>query len=301
MGASSQGHAEDGASCEMNVAFLFCSLFAAAFDMKAICVLLSKVFLIGVPWKRKLLKVVVDLHPERGYMRVGSKYIALSEVSDVKSQSPFFHGFLSVIYVLSGLPFALWSLFGGAFAGRGASTVAAAVTICGAVAILREIFGPSLFVKLYLSIGWVLAHSQHDRDELGRSLLRKGSLQQSVVGSTLAPIFVFSFLSRRVENVSAADNFFIFLVSSFGGGLLGLLLGLAHGLPVVPEACLAGFPSTVVGVVYTERVKCPCLFSCSYCSEIHSRQVLLVLALDDMYSFKRLLQGNLSNMPDGGD
>ena len=283
---ASSGHknADGGVLPETNVAVIYTCLFAGAFDMKAIGVLLSKVFYIGVPWKHKPLKVMVDLHPERGYMQVGKLSIPLSNVSDITSQSPSFHGFLSAVYVLNGFPFALFSLLLSSSRGDGGAHKEYA-TLLGSVAILREIFGPFLFVKIYLSIGWVLAHSYDDRDELGRSLLKEGLFRQSVVGSMLTPIIVFSILlSRRVEHVTAMDNFFVFLVSFSAGGLLGLLRGVLRELPVSPEACLAGPPSPIVCVVFRFRSK-------------RSQKILLVLALDDMYSFKRMLLGNLSSVP----
>jgi len=285
----------DELPCKTDGTFITSCLVAAFFDVRAIMMLLSQVFCIQHPWKRKALKVVVDLHPDRGFMRIGSNTIPLSEVSDIKRETSLFYWLLSMLYMLAGLPMALGSLTISSFDLLAGLEVC--VPILGCVAILREIFGPSLFVKLYLSFRWILAFKQQDRDELGRSVLRNGLPQQFMAGSILLPVVWFSLLSRRIDDVSVGDNFILFLLCAFFGGLFGLLLGIMHGLPVIPEAKLTGWPSVCCSISFYNRAHCPCLFSCTYCGEIHSRQVLIVIAPDDMYSFKRMLQGNLSKMP----
>mmetsp|Transcript_28956 Transcript_28956/g.60273 ORF Transcript_28956/g.60273 Transcript_28956/m.60273 type:complete len:963 (-) Transcript_28956:226-3114(-) len=269
---------------------------AAFFDVRTITVLLVRVFCVERPWRRTPLEVVVDLHPDKGFMRVGKHDIPLSEVSDIKREKSIFYWIFSLGYTLAGLPVALSSLSLQSF------DLPLGLQICapvlGCVAIVREIFGPSLFVKLFLSVQWILTLKQQDRDDLGRAVRRKGLLQQFIAGSTLAPVVImFSLLGRRVEDVSAGDNFMLFLVCAVFGGLFGLLIGIMHGLPVVPDAKLKGWPSTCCCVLYYDRVNCPCLFSCTYCGEIHSRQTMVVLAVDDMNAFKRILQGGAGNMP----
>ena len=228
----------DGLSCSTDITFVIAACCAALFDLRAITVLLAQVFCIERPWKRKTLEVVVNLHPDQGFMRVGTNNIPLSEVWDIKRQSSIFYWLFSFGYILGGLPMALGSLTLQSFDLPYREICA---PLLGCMSILREIFGPSLFVKLYLSIEWVLALKQQDRDELGRSVSRKGLLQQFIAGSTLVPVVVmFSLLGRRVENVSVGDNFTLFLVCAVFGGLFGLLIGVMHGLPVVPDAKLKG-------------------------------------------------------------
>ncbi|KAL7534250.1 hypothetical protein ACHAXR_005758 [Thalassiosira sp. AJA248-18] len=279
-------------SCKTDTSFIFACFFAVSFDLRAIGMLLGEVFCIQNPLKRKSIQVVVDLHPERGFMRVGSKTVPLSEVSDIKRQSSLFYCFISSCYMFGGMPFALGSLTVQSFDLPNGLEVCA--PILGCVALLRVIFGPSVFVKISLTIEWVLTLKQQDRDELGRSVLRKGLLQQFISGSILTPVVImFSLLSRRVEDVSAGDNFLLFLVCAGFGGLFGVLIGIMHGLPVVPGLSkLTGWPRTCFSVSYYDRVNCSCLFSCTYCGEIHSRQMLMVIALDDPFAFKKMLLGN---------
>ena len=137
---------------------------------------------------------------------------------------------------------------------------------------------------------------KNDRDEIGRALLRKGVSQQVLIGSLSCPVVImFTLLGRSVEDIGALDNFFVFLLTLALGGLAGLLLGVLRGLPVAPVGKLSGWPSVCCTVSYYHRVKCPCLFSCVYCSEVHSRHMLLVVSLEEteLYDFKRMLSGNL--------
>ena len=85
----------------------------------------------------------------------------------------------------------------------------------------------------------ILASKNQDRDELGRAVSRKGLLQSSLVCSGVSLVFFATVIGRRAkEGVSAGDDFLLFVLCLFFGGLFGLLLGISHGLPVVPQAKL---------------------------------------------------------------
>lgn len=212
--------------CRIEWSFAISCCVAMVFDLRAMVMLLTEVFCIEHPWRRTPLEVVVDLHPDQGYLQVGSKTIPLLNVVDIQQQSALFYWLLTILSALAGLPIALVSL-----------TLQS--TILGYLAILREVFGPSLFVRLYLCVQWILSFNHHHRDEIGRSVLRKGHLQQAMMGATLTPIVAFSHLiSRRVAEASPADTFTLFLLCVTIGGVGGLLLGVMNGLPVVPEAKL---------------------------------------------------------------
>ena len=139
---------------------------------------------------------------------------------------------------------------------------------------------------------------QLSRDEFGRAVLRKGLSQQFMIGSCLTSILVLpSLVARRVGDESPSDSFFLLTMCIVFGGLFGLLLGIFHGLPVIPQAFCSCWPTECYTVTYYDKVHCPCLFSCTYCGEIHSRHVLLVVTLDDPFAFKRMLRGKLHDMP----
>jgi len=102
---------------------------------------------------------------------------------------------------------------------------------------------------------------------------------------------MFTLLIRRVEDVSSTDNLILFIIFAVSGGLFGLLVGVFRGLPTTPDAYLTSWPRNCYAVTYYEKVRCPCVFSWNYCGEIHSRQVLLIISLDDMHGFRKSLMG----------
>lgn len=213
--------------CRIEWSFAINCCVAIVFDLRAMSMLLTEVFCLEHPWRRTPLAVVVDLNPDQGYLQVGSKTIPLLNVVDTQQQSALFYWLLAILSALAGLPIALVSL------------TLQQSTILGSLAILREVFGPSLFVRLYLCVQWILSFNHHHRDEIGRAVLRKGLLQQAMLGAALTPLVIFSHcISRRVSQASASDTFSLFVLCVTIGGVGGLLLGLLNGLPVVPEAKL---------------------------------------------------------------
>jgi len=270
--------------------FIVCCCIAVMFDIKAIGMLLSQVF--GIQWQHKPLKVKVDLHPDQGTLQVGSKIIPLSDVSDIKSQTSAYCWILSLLHIISGLPLALASLTLSSFDLLPSLEVCS--SLLGCLAILREVFGTSFVVKFYLAIQWMLSTKLEHRDDLGRAIQRKGLLQFALIGVCFSLVFIFgTIIGRRVdEDISTGDNFLLFLICLFLGGLFGFVLGIVRGLPIHCDARLLGWPCNCTTVSFHDRVVCPCLFSCGYCTSMNSRYVLLVIALDDVYTFKRILRGN---------
>jgi len=212
--------------CNTEWSFALSCFVAIFFDVRAVTMLLSQVFCIEHPLKRKPLEVVVDLHPDQGFLQVGSKSIQLSDASDIQRRSSAYDLLFVILYTLAGLPVALGSL-----------TLQS--LILGCITILRELFGPSLFVKLHLSIQLMLSLKQQNHDEIGRANLKKGILQQFIMGAVVAPIVILgTLISRRVTDASTCDNIILFFLCVTLGGMSGALLGVMQGLPVVPEAKL---------------------------------------------------------------
>ena len=280
----------DSLTSNIDGTFVVCCCIAVMFDIKAIGMLLSQVF--GIQWQRKPLVVEVDLHPDQGTLQVGSKIIPLSDVADIKSKTSAYCWILSLLHIISGLPLALASLTLSSFDLLPSLEVCS--SILGCLSILREVFGVSFVVKFYLAIQWMLSTKLQDRDDLGRAIQRKGLLQFALIGACFSLVFIFGTITgRRVYyDTSTGDNFLLFLICLFSGGLFGFVLGISRGIPVHCEGRLSSWPSKCCTVSFHDRVVCPCLFSCGCCTSMNSRHVLLVIALDDVYTFKRILRGN---------
>jgi len=281
--------------CRANDASFYISSIAAfCLDARVIGLLLARVFCVENPRNPKALEVEVDLHPDRRQMRIGTGIVPVGEITDLQAKNRFFSWFVSSCYILCGLPLALGSLTIQSFELRPGLDVIS--PILGSLAFLRELFGPSVFAKFWLCVGWIFTLRKDDRKEFGRAVRRKGLLQQFLFGSCLTPVVVmFTLLMRRVEDVSPTDNLILFLIFFVSGGFFGLLLGVFRGLPTAPDAYFTSWPRNCYAVTYYDKVRCPCIFSWNYCGEIHSRQMRLIISLDDMHEFRKSLMGNLSN------
>jgi len=283
------------ASCQLNSSFVITWLCAIVFDLRSISMLTSGVFFV----KREPVEILVDVHPDKGLMKVGPKTIALAEVLDIYLRSPFFLGFLSFCYILGGFPWALGSLTLPSFESHPSMQVY--TQVMGLLTLLRELLGPGLFAKAFFTTQWILVTRPEDRDEFGRAFLRRGLLQQFIAGSCLTPIILAStIMSRKVGFVSSGETFGIFALCVVFGGVFGYLIGVLRGLPCDGFCLITGWPTrNCYNVVCNDRVKCPCLFTCTYCGEIHSRRMVLVVVLpfDDMFLFKRMLKGDLKDIP----
>ena len=280
-------------TCRTDVSFYIVSPIAFCFDAQVIWLLLKQVFCIENPRNRKAVEVEVDLHPDKRLLLIGSGVVPLGEITELQAKNRVFSWFIAFCYILGGLPLALGSLAVQSFELGPRFEVLS--PILGSLAVLREAFGPSLFAKLCLSIGWVFSYRTPDRNEFGRAIVRRGLLQQFLVGSCLTPaVVMFTLLVRRIEDIIVLDNLILFILFTLSGGLFGLLVGIFRGLPTTPDVYLTAWPSSCYAVTYYEKVKCPCLFSWAFCGEIHSRQVLLIISLDDMPGFRDSLMGSLS-------
>ena len=289
-----QSNSEDQVCSTQDISFHISSFIAFCCDMRMVMTLLMKVFLVDNPWKRKTLEVEVDFHPNRRHLRIGTSFVPLGEVTKLEARSHLFNWFVCSCYILGGLPLALGSLTIQSFQlGYGLDVLS---PILGSLAVLREVFGPALFAKFVLCIEWVFVHNKDDRKEFGRAVKRKGLLQQFIAGAFFTPIVVmFTLLIRRVEDVSSTDNLILFILLSASGGCFGLLVGVFRGLPTTPEVVFKSWPRNCYIIRYYDKVKCPCIFSWNYCGEINSRQMLLIISVDDMKSFKEILMGNPSD------
>jgi hypothetical protein len=281
-------------SCRTDLSFYLVMAIAFWSDARIVVTLLMSEFCVENPWNRKAVEVEVDLHPDKRYMRIGTGVVPLSEITKLQEKGRLFSWFISSCYIFGGMPLALGSLTIQSF--DSGPRLEALSTLLSSLAVLRESFGPSFVAKLCLSIGWVFAFRTDDRNEFGRAVMRRGLLQQFFAGSCLTPaVVMFTLLVRRVEYISSTDNLILFVLSAISGGFFGLLVGVFRGLSTSTEVYCTGWPGSCYTVTYYDKVKCPCIFSWNYCGEIHSRQVLLIISLDDMDGFRKCLMGNTSN------
>ena len=76
---------------------------------------------------------------------------------------------------------------------------------------------------------------------------------------------------------------------------IGTIQGTSQGLNISPNIHLSCI-SEGVYVRYTSRLRYPCLFTCSCCTDIHTKDNILVLFVDDDTNFLTLIRGKSYNL-----
>ena len=166
--------------------------------------------------------------------------------------------------------------------------------ITGCLSFLRSFIGPDWFVKIFLSLRWIMTISSADRKitavSLGMPVLR---YWMSFVAAFFAIIGVTYIAVNRDKD--CADNLFVVLCFITGsimfGTMVGATIGMLQGLPVVQDIHLTTWPTSGFTTSYKEEVKLPFLFYFTYCSLMHSHNKLQLVILDDMVSYNDLLSG----------
>lgn len=261
-------------------------IIALALDVRAVKIILCRVLVIEKP-----VEFLVDPHPDNSLMQIEGENIPLKDVTAINKRNAGFMWIMSLCYVVGGIPFASASLNLRSYHLHGSSEVW--YTILGLNSVLREIFGVAFVAKFILSVQWLFTFRQDDREDFGRALRRKGLMQQSVIGASLTSIIVMSAIfARGVGNSNAWTGLVAFASCIVFGGLMGIIVGIMHGLPVIPEAYLTCWPSACYCISYYDRAHCPCLFSCTSCGDMNSRRVMLILTVEEMFALKKMLSGS---------
>lgn len=238
--------------------------------------------------------VEVDTDPNQSYLRVGSRFIPLSDVVDIVPSAATYCFAVHFCFFLGGLPYnsaciVLRSYLGSE--GWSYDVVRAATRIIGTIAVARSLTGrPTMFVRAFFGLEWLFSGSIDRRDDMGRALKRRGVVETMWYTTGIAVILTSLLVAVSGDGIKRGKG----ILTGGGtllGALLGVLMGTMRGLPVDPHVHLTRWPTRGYCVVYNDRVRCPCLFNFAYCTDMHSRRRLLILYLDDMLSFRSMLKG----------
>ena len=269
------------------------------FDSVYVAQLLSKSFRVSF-CRASRLCVTVDTTPDSGFLSYGRERVPLGSLMDMHLLSSCYVWFLYVFTLVSGLPFAT-ACYMATRISLGLDVHRIYVRFLGACLVARALFGANFLTKLLLASQWIFALSRDQRDEMGRSIKRRGTVRITlyVAAST---IFLAAVLVVIYEDRIHPSHARLILYGSIGVGfLLGALVAMLRGLPVNPHIFFTRYPTMGYAVVYDKRAKCPCLFTCSSCSDLHSSQRIFMAYLDDKdLAFVRLLRGD-GGSEDQGD
>ena len=253
-----------------------------------------------VPWICNLgrryqpQQVIVSMDPETGYMKYGAnKRVPLVDLLDIQVLSTGYVWVLYLLTLLSGMPFAL-TCYTSRFLGLSLAGHRIFVRTMGASALLRALMGASFLVELLLAFEWIFTFSRLKREEMGRALQRRGVVVLALYIALTSAMLSLLLNEVRRDGIKDSHARLVVSVGACGGILISLLVAMLRGLPTLPHFIFTSMPVNVGhAVVHERRVRCPCVYACSSCNDIHTRQVLFLAYLEDdaELRFVRMLRG----------
>ena len=244
--------------------------------------------------------IVVNTSSDKNVIQIKEKVnrtIHLNNVYKIDQISREFYISLFVCVILSGLPLSGICILIRSFDLPNEAYLLL-LRITGCLSFVRSFIGPDWFVKIFLSMRWIMSITSADRK------IASASLGMPVVQywmSFVAAFFAFMGVTYIAVNQDSdhKDNLFVVLCIITGsiifGTVVGATIGMLQGLPVVQDIHLTTWPRAGFITSYKEEIKLPCLFYFSYCSLMHSHNKLQLVFLDDMISYNDLLSGISSN------
>jgi len=264
---------------------------AALLDSCAVARLLLHTF--HVSFRRRIPpNVIVSTDPDTGYLKYGESRIPLLDLLDIHVLSVWYVWMLYLLTLGGGFPFAL-ACYSSRFWGLSFSGQRIFVRTIGFCTVVRAAMGEMFLAELLLGTEWLFSFSRLKRDEMGRALKARRfrlAIYIPLLCTTLSLLF-----NRLNDNrLKESHARLIVWIGVCGGIVLGLVVAMLRGLPTLPHLYFTAMPVGVGhAVLYERKVRCPCVYACSSCTEIHARQVIFLAYLDEdpNMEFVRMLRG----------
>ena len=273
---------------ELTVGSGFIVFLALCMDISNVHWLAKNVFAIWPGW---VPEVSIDTNPRNNWLRVGKQKIVLTDVKEIHRFSKKFCWIITLLYVAGGMPYCAVTMIckGFWFHYEKSQLITG---IFGLVAMTRSVYGANFLVKFSFGAEWLFTNNNDLRDDMGLALKRGNFVVRYL---TFYCFLVVSCTTGAIVGGlyyhSKLHSFFWSMVIGIAAAGYGLILGMLQGLPASPQFLLTRWPDEGHFVQYEAIVHCPCIFYCSYCSDMHTRVRMLVLFLDNMQSYQSLLNG----------
>ena len=179
--------------------------------------------------------VEIDATEETEMLLVGSEEMPLLNISDVGLFSKGYNWALFASVCISGLPLTNAIVFIKAVRMKHESYVIL-LHVFGVSSLCRSLLGPMWFVEIFLAFRFICSLSDSKRDDMGRSFSRP-SVGYTTANSTVlsllvgAPILCFNFW----DALNTTASIIVILATTFIGALVGTMIGVLRGLPIMPK------------------------------------------------------------------
>lgn len=263
----------------------FFLVFVAAFnDFKEIYYILKEVIPCRMAWQPL---VTVDLSEGVSALIIKDHVVTISSITEIIAFPPAFIYAILTCISLGVVPICLLSmLLREAVLSYG--TMRYVTPLLGVWMVLRAIMGPMFLVKMGFIFEFLFETKFKVREAMGRAC-QDGSSWTLAVNTAFGLACVAAFLCACFNVAWIGVVFACFLG---GGFLFGLCTGTIHQLPIKPWMCITSLRGGYWMRVRKEK-KCPCVYWCGYCTEIHDNEEVLVLFTKDDLKLNSLINNGI--------
>jgi hypothetical protein len=258
-------------------------IFALFLDAKEIYQTIRSVIPFYGNW---IPEVTIDTTADVNALFIGNKIVSLLDVTEAHTFSPPFVVFNMIGYLLGCFP---WAIFSMIIRNQYLPFDIMRITspIIGTIVMIRAILGPAFLIKSSYALYAVFNLTLKGREDLGLAF-KATRTQTSAINMAIFLACGCALLLSIVALKIASLAFGVFL---FLGFFYGAITGCSHSLPIRPWMTI----TTIADGVWLrlkEKRRCPCIYWCGYCSDMHDAEEVFVVFPRDQVKFLSKIKGN---------
>jgi hypothetical protein len=258
-------------------------LFALFLDFKEIYYTLRSIIPLFSKW---IPYVTIDTTYDVNSLFIGNKTVSLLDISEAHTFSSTFICWCYVGYLFGCFP---WALFTMILRNQYLSFDVMRITnpMLGTIVMIRSILGPSFILKSAFTMYALFNLSLKGREDLGLAFKATKTTSLAINISIFLACgcaFLLSIVALRLATLV----FGVFLLLGF---FYGAITGCSHSLPIHPWMILTTI-SDGVWLRLKEKKRCPCIYWCGYCSDMHDYDEVFVIFPRDPILFLSKMKGN---------
>jgi hypothetical protein len=258
-------------------------LFALFLDTKEIYQTLRSIIPLYSAW---IPLVTIDTTYDVNSLFIGNKTVSLLDVSEAHTFSSAFICWCYIGYLLGCFP---WALFTMILRNQYLSFDVTRITnpLLGTIVMIRAILGPSFIIKSAFATYSLFNLSLKGREDLGLAFKAKKTTSLTInlsIFLSCGCAFLLSIVALRIATL-------IFGVFLLLGAVYGAITGCSHSLPIHPWMIITTIGDGV-WLRLKEKKRCPCVYWCGYCTDMHDYDEVFVIFPRDQIQFLSKLKGN---------
>jgi hypothetical protein len=258
-------------------------LFALFLDSKEIYQTLRSIIPLYSKW---IPLVTIDTTYDVNSLFVGNKTVSLLDVTEAHTFSSTFILWCYIGYLLGCFP---WAIFTMILRNQYLSFDVTRITnpLLGTIVMIRAILGPSFIIKSAFATYSLFNLSLKGREDLGLAFKATKTTSLAInisIFLSCGCAFLLSIVALRIATL-------IFGVFLLLGAVYGAIIGCSHSLPIHPWMIITTIGDGV-WLRLKEKKRCPCVYWCGYCTDMHDYDEVFVIFPRDQIQFLSKMKGN---------